>query len=140
EMIKAALDLGVSKIIIGLGGSITNDAGAGMAQALGAKFLDAHRTEIAVGSGQLDQIQIVDISGLDARLKQTEIMIASDVNNPLTGINGASHVFGPQKGATPEMVQQLDQNLAQFAELVSKQLNIDVKDIAGAGAAGGLGF
>ena len=140
EMIKAALDLGVSKIIMGLGGSITNDAGAGMAQALGAKFLDAHNTEVAVGGGQLDQIRTIDISGLDARLKQVEIMIASDVNNPLTGINGASHVFGPQKGATPEMVQQLDQNLTHFAELVAQQLNIDVKDIAGAGAAGGLGF
>jgi glycerate kinase len=140
ELIKVALDLGVSKIIMGLGGSITNDAGAGMAQALGAKFLDAHRTEVVGGGGQLDQIRTIDISGLDPRLKQVEIMIASDVNNPLTGINGASHVFGPQKGAMPEIVQRLDQNLTHFAELVSKQLNIDVKDIAGAGAAGGLGF
>lgn len=140
ELIKAALDLGVSKIIMGLGGSITNDAGAGMAQALGAKFLDAHGIEVVESGGQLDQIRRIDISGLDARLKQVEIIIASDVNNPLTGINGASHVFGPQKGATAEVVQQLDQNLAHFAELVSKQLNIDVKDIAGAGAAGGLGF
>ena len=140
EMIKSALDLGVSKIIIGLGGSITNDAGAGMAQALGAKFLDAHGIEVAGGGGQLDQIRRIDISGLDARLKQVEIIIASDVNNPLTGINGASPIFGPQKGATAEMVQQLDQNLSYFAELVSKQLNIDAKDIAGAGAAGGLGF
>ena len=140
EMIKSALDLGVSKIIMGLGGSITNDAGAGMAQALGAKFLDAHSNEVAGGGGQLDQIRRIDISGLDARLKQVEIVIASDVNNPLTGVNGASHVFGPQKGATAEMVQQLDQNLTYFAELVSQQLNIDVKEIAGAGAAGGLGF
>ncbi|NNH35418.1 glycerate kinase [Acinetobacter sp. NIPH 2377] len=140
EMIKAALDLGVSKIIMGLGGSVTNDAGAGMAQALGAKFLDAHGIEVAGGGGQLDQIRRIDISGSDARLKQVEIVIASDVNNPLTGVNGASHVFGPQKGATAEMVQQLDQNLTYFAELVSQQLNIDVKDIAGAGAAGGLGF
>ena len=140
ELIKAALDLGVSQIIMGLGGSITNDAGAGMAQALGAKFLDAHRTEVAVGGGQLDQIRMIDISKLDPRLKQVEIMIASDINNPLTGINGASYVFGPQKGATPEMVQQLDQKLTHFAELVAKQLNIDVKEIAGAGAAGGLGF
>ena len=140
EMIKSALDLGVSKIIMGLGGSITNDAGAGMAQALGAKFLDAHSNEVAGGGGQLDQIRRIDILGLDARLKQVEIVIASDVNNPLTGVNGASHVFGPQKGATAEMVQQLDQNLTYFAELVSQQLNIDVKGIAGAGAAGGLGF
>ena len=140
EMIKSALDLGVSKIIMGLGGSITNDAGAGMAQALGAKFLDAHSNEVAGAGGQLDQIRTIDISGLDARLKQVEIVIASDVNNPLTGVNGASHVFGPQKGATAAMVQQLDQNLTYFAELVSQQLNIDVKGIAGAGAAGGLGF
>ena len=140
EMIKSALDLGVSKIIMGLGGSITNDAGAGMAQALGAKFLDAHSNEVAGGGGQLDQIRRIDILGLDARLKQVEIVIASDVNNPLTGVNGASHVFGPQKGATVAMVQQLDQNLTYFAELVSQQLNIDVKGIAGAGAAGGLGF
>ena len=140
EMIKAALDLGVSKIIIGLGGSVTNDAGAGMAQALGVKFLDDNNNQVAVGGGQLDQIRTIDISGLDTRLKQVEIMIASDVNNPLVGINGASHVFAPQKGATPEMVQQLDQNLTHFAELIAKQLNIDVKNISGAGAAGGLGF
>jgi glycerate kinase len=140
EMIKTALDLGVSKIIIGLGGSVTNDAGAGMTQALGVKFLDDNNNQVAVGGGQLDQIRTIDISGLDPRLKQVEIMIASDVNNPLVGINGASHVFGPQKGATPEMVQQLDQNLTHFAELIAKQLNIDVKNISGAGAAGGLGF
>lgn len=140
EMIKAALDLGVSKIIIGLGGSVTNDAGAGMAQALGVKFLDDNNNQVAVGGGQLDQIRTIDISGLDPRLNQVEIMIASDVNNSLVGINGASHVFGPQKGATPEMAQQLDQNLTHFAELIAKQLNIDVKDISGAGAAGGLGF
>lgn len=140
EMIKTALDLGVSKIIIGLGGSVTNDAGAGMAQALGAKFLNATDELIQVCGGHLDQIQTIDISALDPRLKQVEIIIASDVNNPLTGINGASHVFGPQKGATAAMVQQLDQNLSYFAELVSKQLNIDAKNIAGAGAAGGLGF
>ncbi|WP_425915871.1 glycerate kinase [Acinetobacter sp. TSRC1-2] len=140
EMIKAALNLGVSNIIIGLGGSITNDAGAGMAQALGVKFLDENNNDVAAGGGQLDQIRTIDISGLDARLKQTEIMIASDVNNPLTGVNGASYVFGPQKGATAAMVQQLDQNLTYFAQRVAQQLNIDVKDIAGAGAAGGLGF
>ncbi|TCB51854.1 glycerate kinase [Acinetobacter sp. ANC 4779] len=140
EMIKVALDLGVSKIIIGLGGSVTNDAGAGMAQALGTKFLDVVGEAIQVCGDHLDQIQTIDISGFDPRLQQVEIIIASDVNNPLTGINGASHVFGPQKGATAAMVQQLDHNLSYFAELVSKQLNIDAKDIAGAGAAGGLGF
>lgn len=140
EMIRHALDLGVEKIIIGLGGSVTNDAGAGMAQALGAKFYDAYGHIVACGGGQLDQIKEIDLSELDPRLKQTEIIIASDVNNPLCGKNGASHVFGPQKGATAAMVVQLDQNLAHFAALVRQQLNVDLKNIAGAGAAGGLGF
>ena len=142
EMIKAALDLGVSKIIIGLGGSVTNDAGAGMAQALGAKFLDKHGQSVALGGGQLNQIQSIDFSELDARLKQTEIIIASDVNNPLCGENGASYFFAPQKGASPEMVKTLDQNLKHFADLVEATLNIEKQNIAGAGAgaAGGLGF
>lgn len=140
EVIKAALDLGVSKIIIGLGGSVTNDAGAGMAQALGAKFLDEHGQSVALGGGQLHQIQSIDLSELDTRLKQTEIIIASDVNNPLCGENGASYIFAPQKGASPEMVKTLDQNLKQFADLVESTLNIEKQNIAGAGAAGGLGF
>lgn len=140
EMIKTALDLGVSKIIMGLGGSVTNDAGAGMAQALGAKFLDATCCDVVVGGGQLDQIKEIDLSGLDARLKQVEILIASDVNNPLCGANGASYVFGSQKGATPEMVKILDNNLNHFADVVERQLGIDCREIAGAGAAGGLGF
>lgn len=140
EMISAALDLGVSKIIIGLGGSVTNDAGAGMAQALGVGFLDAHGQPVAVGGGQLNQVTQIDFSELDSRLKQTEIMIASDVNNSLCGKNGASHVFAPQKGASPEMVEMLDQNLKHFADLVESTLKIDQQNIAGAGAAGGLGF
>ncbi|WP_296277275.1 glycerate kinase [uncultured Acinetobacter sp.] len=140
EMIKAALDHGATKIIIGLGGSVTNDAGAGMAQALGVKFLDRNGQIVELGGGQLDQIYTIDLSELDARLTQTEIIIASDVNNPLCGENGASHVFAPQKGANPEMVEILDRNLNYFADLVKRQLNIDVKNIAGAGAAGGLGF
>ena len=140
EMIKAALDLGVSKIIIGLGGSVTNDAGAGMAQALGAKFLDEHSQSVALGGGQLNQIQSIDLSELDVRLKQTEIIIASDVNNPLCGENGASYIFAPQKGASPEMVKTLDQNLKHFADLVEATLNIEKQNISGAGAAGGLGF
>lgn len=140
EMIKAALDLGVSKIIIGLGGSVNNDAGAGMAQALGVKFLDDNNIQVAVGGGQLDQIKIVDILGLDSRLQHIEIIIASDVNNPLCGVNGASYIFGPQKGATPQMVQQLDQNLSHFAEVVESALKLSKQNIPGAGAAGGLGF
>ncbi|AXY61197.1 glycerate kinase [Acinetobacter sp. WCHAc010052] len=140
EMISAALDLGVSKIIIGLGGSVTNDAGAGMAQALGVSFLNDHGQPVAVGGGQLNQVTQIDLSELDSRLKQTEIMIASDVNNPLCGENGASHVFAPQKGASPEMVETLDQNLKHFAALVESTLKIDQQNVAGAGAAGGLGF
>ena len=140
EIIKAALELGVSKIIIGLGGSVTNDAGAGMAQALGAKFLGENGQAVQVGGGQLDQIQSIDLSQLDPRLKSTEIVIASDVNNPLCGENGASHVFAPQKGATSEMVEVLDQNLSHFADLVAQHIGQDFQDIAGAGAAGGLGF
>ena len=140
EMIKAALDLGVSKIIIGLGGSVTNDAGAGMAQALGAKFLDQHDNDVALGGGQLNQIQRIDISNLDSRLKNIDIIIASDVNNPLYGENGASAVFAPQKGASTKMVEILDQNLQYFSELVESTLNLQKQDVAGAGAAGGLGF
>ena len=140
EMIKVALGFGVSKIIIGLGGSVTNDAGAGMAQALGAKFFDENDQVVQVGGGQLSQIKSIDFSQLDSRLKDTEIIIASDVNNPLCGENGASHVFAPQKGATPEMVATLDQNLKYFADLVAQKIGTDFQNIAGAGAAGGLGF
>ncbi|MGE8539289.1 MAG: glycerate kinase [Acinetobacter sp.] len=140
EMIRSALDLGVSKIIIGLGGSVTNDAGAGMAQALGARFLDKNHQQVGLGGGQLNQIQSIELSELDQRLKQVEIWIASDVNNPLCGEHGASYVFGPQKGATPEMLKQLDQNLSHFADLVARQIGREHRHIAGAGAAGGLGF
>lgn len=140
EMIKQALDLGVKKIIIGLGGSITNDGGAGMAQALGARFLDVAGLDVQACGGNLDQIDSVDLSGLDPRLADTEIIIASDVNNPLCGPHGASIIFGPQKGATPEMVKQLDQNLGHFADVVAGQIGRDHRHIAGAGAAGGLGF
>ena len=140
EMIKAALDFGVSKIIIGLGGSVTNDGGAGMAQALGAQFLDEKGLEIAVSGGNLHLIQTLDLSQLDSRLSQTEIIIASDVINPLCGDNGASYIFGPQKGATQEMVEILDVNLNYFSDLVESKFKIHVKHLAGAGAAGGLGF
>jgi len=140
EMIKQALDLGVKKIIIGLGGSVTNDGGAGMAQVLGARFLNTAGESIQVCGGNLDQIDQIDFSQLDARLNNTEILIASDVNNPLCGSNGASAIFGPQKGATLEMVQQLDRNLSHFADLVEAGLGISSKNLPGAGAAGGLGF
>lgn len=140
EMIKQALDRGIEKIIIGLGGSVTNDGGAGMAQALGVQFFNSTGEAIQVCGGNLDQINQIDISQLDARLKNIEILIASDVNNPLCGPNGASAIFGPQKGATPEMVQQLDRNLNHYANLVEASLGISIKNVAGSGAAGGLGF
>lgn len=139
-MIKKALDLGVKKIIIGLGGSITNDGGAGMAQALGVRFLNHAGESIQVRGGNLDLVKSMGLSGLDSRLADTEIIIASDVNNPLCGPNGASNIFGPQKGATPEMVKQLDQNLGHFADVVARQIGHDHRYVAGAGAAGGMGF
>lgn len=139
EMIKDALDQGVEQIIIGIGGSVTNDGGAGMAQALGAHLLDEDDNELPVGGGALAKLAKIDVTDMDARLLNTEIIIASDVTNPLTGENGASVVFGPQKGATPEMVKKLDENLAHYAEIIKKDLTIDIKEQAGAGAAGGLG-
>ncbi|WP_104499846.1 glycerate kinase family protein [Acinetobacter indicus] len=140
EMIRQALDLGVSKIVIGLGGSVTNDAGSGMAQALGVKFLDQAGLEVQPCGGNLKQICEIDLSALDARLATTEMLIASDVNNPLCGEYGASAIFGPQKGATLELVKILDQNLGYFANLVETTLGVNVQHQAGAGAAGGLGF
>lgn len=139
EMIKSALDHGVEKIIIGIGGSVTNDGGAGMAQALGVRLLDEAGCDLSVGGGALAKLATVDITNVDPCLKNTEIIIASDVTNPLTGPTGASVVFGPQKGATPAMVNELDSNLVHYAEVIKKDLTIDVKNQPGAGAAGGLG-
>jgi glycerate kinase len=139
ELIKAAMDQGVRKIIIGIGGSATNDGGAGMAQALGVRLLDENGEELSFGGGALGRLATVDISGIDPRLKDTIIYVASDVTNPLCGEKGASHVFGPQKGATPDMVQTLDENLAHYAGVLKEQLGKDIIDFPGAGAAGGLG-
>ncbi|BDG33815.1 glycerate kinase [Parageobacillus thermoglucosidasius] len=139
ELIRACLDKGIKKIIIGIGGSATNDGGAGMAEALGVKFLDRHGNQLPRGGGYLDQLSEIDISNLDPRLKEVSIFVACDVTNPLCGENGASYVFGPQKGATEEMVRILDRNLSHYADVVKKQLGKDVKNIPGAGAAGGLG-
>lgn len=139
ELIRACLDLGIRKIIIGIGGSATNDGGAGMAEALGVKFLDAEGQPLARGGGALDQLAQIDVSGLDERLQEVEFIVACDVTNPLCGEHGASRVFGPQKGATPEMVEQLDVNLSHYADVVKQQLHKDIRDVQGAGAAGGLG-
>jgi glycerate kinase len=126
ELILAALDSGCRKFIIGVGGSATNDGGAGMTQALGARLLDSHRMPIPLA--------------LDSRLVDCDVILASDVNNPLCGPQGASAVYGPQKGATKEMVEQLDAALAHYAHIIEMDLGLDVKDVPGSGAAGGLGM
>ncbi|MGG3386203.1 glycerate kinase family protein [Heyndrickxia faecalis] len=139
ELIKACLDKKVKQILIGIGGSATNDGGAGMAQALGVKFLDERGGMLPFGGGALGDLAEIDLAGLDPRLKEVQIFVASDVTNPLCGENGASHVFGPQKGATKEMVALLDTNLSHYAAIIKEQLGKDVAEVPGAGAAGGLG-
>ncbi len=139
ELIKAVLDQGVKHIIIGIGGSATNDGGLGMAQALGVKMLDAEGNALGAGGGELNKLARIDVSELDPRLSQITLEVACDVDNPLCGPKGASHVFGPQKGATKEMVKTLDENLAHYAQIIERDLGCSVKDLPGAGAAGGLG-
>jgi glycerate 2-kinase len=139
ELILAALDLGVNHFIIGIGGSATNDGGAGMVQALGGRLLDKNGAEIGHGGGALSNLDSIDLSQLDVRLKNVNIKVACDVDNPLTGPRGASAVYGPQKGATPELVKQLDDNLTHFANIVELVLEKPFRDIPGSGAAGGLG-
>lgn len=139
ELIRDALDHNVKEIIIGLGGSSTNDGGSGMAQALGAKLLDQNNNQISFGGGNLDKLDKIDISDLDSRLQDVKIILASDVTNPLIGKDGASRVFGPQKGATPEMVEKLENNLQHYAKIIKRDLNKDVASVSDAGAAGGLG-
>jgi glycerate kinase len=139
ELIKDALDRGVDHFIIGIGGSATNDGGSGMMQALGAQLLDEHGKQIAYGGGALPQLARIDIEQLDTRIKQCRFEVACDVSNPLTGDKGASAIFGPQKGATPELVQQLDKALEHYANLIHRDLDIDVLHIDGGGAAGGMG-
>lgn len=139
ELIRHALDLGVTRMIIGIGGSATNDGGAGMVQALGAQLLTANGQPIAPGGAGLSTLATIDISGLDPRLAQCRIDVACDVTNPLVGDEGASAVFGPQKGATPEMVVQLDRALAHYAGQIAQDLDLDVLTLEGGGAAGGMG-
>lgn len=138
ELIRAALDCGVEHMIIGIGGSATNDGGAGMVQALGGRLLDGDGQELAFGGGSLSRLAKIDVSQLDPRLKHVRVEVACDVDNPLTGPQGASVVFGPQKGATPDMVRQLDENLQRYAEVIAQTLGKQV-NVPGAGAAGGLG-
>lgn len=139
ELIRACLDKGIKKIILGIGGSATNDGGAGMAEALGVRFYDQKGTRLAPGGGALGDLHRIDISGLDSRLADVDIQVACDVTNPLCGPQGASAVFAPQKGATHAMIATLDSNLAHYATIISQQLGKDVAAAPGAGAAGGLG-
>ncbi|WP_086873148.1 glycerate kinase [Kosakonia pseudosacchari] len=139
ELIRHALDAGVKHIIIGIGGSATNDGGAGMVQALGAKLLDEKGQQIALGGAALETLARIDIAQLDKRLAGCRIEVACDVTNPLTGKEGASAVFGPQKGATPEMIERLDKALGHYARIIARDLDLDVLHLAGGGAAGGMG-
>jgi glycerate kinase len=139
ELIRKALDRGCREILIGIGGSATNDGGAGMAQALGIKLLDKAGDDIGNGGGALKHLKVIDISGSDPRLKKTGIAVLCDVDNPLCGEKGAAFVYGPQKGATPEMVVELDNGLRHFSKVIKEQLGKDIIDIKGAGAAGGMG-
>jgi len=139
ELIRNALDIGARKIIVGIGGSATVDGGAGMAQALGAELLDEKGKPLKRGGGSLKDLANIDLTQLDPRLKDTQILVASDVTNPLCGKHGAARIYGPQKGATPEMVMLLDQSLGRLAQVIESDLGLTVKDTPGAGAAGGLG-
>jgi glycerate kinase len=140
ELVKAALDSGCSKVIMGIGGSATNDGGCGTAAALGVNFYNkAGKTFVPTG-GTLHMIEHIDKSGLDPRLKKIELVTMCDIDNPLYGENGAAYIFGPQKGADPKMVQFLDAGLRHLAEVVKKEFSLDIAKTAGAGAAGGMGY
>jgi glycerate kinase len=139
ELIRHALDHGVSRLIIGIGGSATNDGGAGMIEALGARFLDEDGAEIPRGGAGLARLQRVDLSNLDARLTGVSVEAAVDVNNVLCGPEGASHVYGPQKGADSETVRELDEALGNYADVIERDLGKDVRNVPGSGAAGGMG-
>jgi len=140
ELIRAALDAGATRIILGLGGSATNDGGAGLLQALGMRFLDRAGQELAPGGAALAQLDRIDLSGLDGRLLNVQVDVAADVDNPLCGPHGASAVFGPQKGADARQVQELDAALGRMARVVADTLGEDFSELPGVGAAGGLGF
>ena len=141
ELIRAALDEGARKLIVGIGGSATTDGGTGMAQALGVEFLgeDGQPLVCGLAGGGLGDLAQIDVSGLDSRIAGIKTVVACDVDNPLCGPRGAAHVYGPQKGATPEQVEVLDRNLGRLADVVDRGLGKDVRDLPGSGAAGGLG-
>jgi glycerate kinase len=139
ELILASVDAGAVKIIVGLGGSATNDGGAGMAQAIGVRLLDAEGRELPPGGLPLAHLEHIDSSGRDSRMSAFPVLCATDVRNPLVGPEGASLVYGPQKGATPETAQALDDALSRYSDVIERDLGVRVRDVAGAGAAGGLG-
>lgn len=140
ELIRDALSHGCRNFLIGIGGSATNDAGIGMLQALGFRFLDCEGKEVEAGGGEAGRIVTIDTTHALPELRQCSFTVACDVNNPLTGPNGASHIFGPQKGADKTMAEQLDLSLASFANAVANTYGEDLSSTPGAGAAGGLGF
>ncbi|GHD23031.1 glycerate kinase [Streptomyces galbus] len=143
ELLRAALDAGVRTIVFGVGGSATTDGGAGMLSALGARFLDAHGEPVAPGGGGLAEVARADLSGLDPRLRSVDLVLASDVDNPLTGPKGAPAVYGPQKGASPDDVAALDAALSRYVEVLEAALGSRAAAHAaspGAGAAGGIGY
>jgi glycerate kinase len=140
ELIQDALDRGLKKIIVGIGGSATNDGGVGMAMALGARFINKFGQSIGIGGGSLDMLDRINIDTIDKMIRNTTFIAACDINNPLYGNNGASRVFAPQKGASPETVEILDKNLLHYSEIVKRDLSIDAAEIPGAGSAGGLGY
>lgn len=140
QLISAALDAGARRVILAIGGSATNDGGSGMLSALGARFLDADDQTLAPGGLALADLARIDLSGFDPRLSDVCVEIAADVDNPLCGPNGASSIFGPQKGASPEQVMALDAALGCFADHTAQVLGQDLRDSPGSGAAGGMGF
>jgi glycerate kinase len=139
ELIRHALDLGCRRLLIGIGGSATNDGGAGMVQALGGHLLDEHGQELPPGGAALARLARIEVDTLDPRLRECTIQVACDVDNPLCGPSGASAIYGPQKGATPIIVHELDEALRHYAAIIKRDLGADVLDLPGAGAAGGLG-
>jgi glycerate kinase len=139
ELLQHAYDAGARHFIVGIGGSATNDGGAGMAQALGYHLLDENGHELPPGGLALKRLARIDVGGVHAKWNAAEVDVACDVTNPLTGPNGASAIYGPQKGATPEMVAELDAALKRLAQIIRRDLGVDVEQLPGAGAAGGLG-
>lgn len=139
QLILDALNKGCRRFICGIGGSATNDGGVGMAIALGVNFTDSNGNKIGFGGGEVSKIQLIDVSDIDPRIEESEFIIACDVNNPLTGPEGASAVYGPQKGADEDMVKKLDSGLANLSDKISQHLNLNVNEVPGSGAAGGLG-